>query len=325
MPSRIRGSAWASGTDVVATAPDVAEVTELARPALGGVGPRPHETLTRRAIRRFVRHRPAIVGTIILLLFVAVAALAPILATQEPTELDLRSIRQPPSPSHPFGTDTVGYDVWSRFVHGARTSLLVGFVAVAVSVVIGTLLGVLSGYYGGPVDQVIGRATDAILSLPSILIVAIFVSVGGPTLQSVIIVIALLSWPRITRIVRGQYLVLREADFVTAAKVIGAGDWAIMIRHLLPNILGPLSVAATYYMAQAILLEASLSFLGLGVKPPAPSWGNMVNLATNANTLKNLPWVWVPPATAIALVVLAINFVGDGLRDAVDPRSAGQG
>lgn len=310
---------------MVLNAPDVAEVGELAGPALGNIDLRGHETLTRRAIRRFVRHRLAMVGTLTLVVFVAVAALAPLIATQDPTQLDLRSIRQPPSAAHPFGTDTVGYDVWSRFVHGARTSLLVGFLAVAVSVVIGTLLGVLSGYYGGPVDQVIGRATDTILSLPQILIVAIFVSVVGPTLQSVILVIALLSWPRITRIVRGQYLVLREADFVMASRVVGAGDWTIMIRHLLPNILGPLSVAATYYMAQAILLEASLSFLGLGVKPPAPSWGNMVNLATNANTLKNLPWVWVPPAAAIALVVLAVNFVGDGLRDAVDPRATREG
>ena len=158
----------------------------------------------------------------------------------------------------------LGYDVWTRLVYGARTSLLVGFGAVAISMVIGTILGIVSGYYGGTVDQVIGRITDAILSMPALLLVAVFVSVVGPSLQSVLIVIALLTWPSITRLVRGQYLTLREAEFVTAARIIGVTNRSIMQRHLLPNIFGPLSVAATFYTAQAILLEAALSFLGLG-------------------------------------------------------------
>jgi peptide/nickel transport system permease protein len=286
---------------------------------------RRHETLFRLSLRRFMRHRLAILGVVILAFMVVLAVFAPWIAPYDPTKLDLRAIRQPPSPAHPFGTDNVGYDVFSRFVWGARTSLLVGFGAVAVSVVIGTAAGVLAGYYGGWVDQVISRTIDGLLAMPQLLIVAVFVAVVGPSLQSVIIVIALFSWPRIGRIVRGQYLVLREAEFITAARVIGAVDRSILVRHLLPNVLGPLSVAATFYMAQAILLEAALSFLGLGVKPPAPSWGNMVNLATNANTLQNLPWIWVPPALAIALLVLAITFIGDGLRDAVDPRAVRRG
>jgi peptide/nickel transport system permease protein len=273
------------------------------------------------AVRRFLRHRLAIVGLIILTIFVILAVLAPWIAPYDPTKLDLRAIRQSPSAEHLFGTDTVGYDVFSRFVWGARTSLIVGFGAVTVSVLVGTTMGVLAGYYGGWVDMLISRIIDTLMSLPDLLLVAIFVSVIGPSLQSVIIVIALLTWTKIARLVRGQYLVLRESEFITSARVIGAADRAIMVRHLLPNIFGPLSVAATYYMAMAILLEAALSFLGLGVKPPAPSWGNMVNLATNANVLQNMPWVWVPPAVAIALIVLAINFVGDGLRDAVDPRA----
>lgn len=282
---------------------------------------RQHETLARLAVRRFLRHRLALIGVVILAALIVVAVFAPWIAPYDPEKLDLRSIKQPPSAAHLFGTDTVGYDVFSRFVWGARTSLIVGFGAVTVSVLIGTTLGVLSGFYGGWVDSVISRVIEVLLSLPALLLVAIFVSAIGPSLQSVIIVIALLTWPQIARLVRGQYLVLRESEFITAARVIGAGDRRIMFRHLLPNVLGPLSVAATFYMAMAILLEASLSFLGLGVKPPAPSWGNMVALATNANVLQNLPWVWVPPAVAIALIVLAINFVGDGLRDAVDPRA----
>ena len=280
-----------------------------------------HETLFRLSLRRFARHRLALVGVAILAVMVVLAVFAPWIAPYDPTKLDLRAIRQPPSEAHLFGTDTVGYDVFSRFVWGARTSLIVGFGAVAVSVAIGTTLGVLAGYYGGWVDQVISRLIDGLLAMPQLLIVAVFVAVVGPSLQSVIIVIALFNWPRIGRIVRGQYLVLREAEFITAARVIGAVDRSILVRHLMPNVLGPLSVAATFYMAQAILLEAALSFLGLGVKPPAPSWGNMVNLATNANTLQNMPWIWVPPALAIALLVLAITFIGDGLRDAVDPRA----
>jgi peptide/nickel transport system permease protein len=280
-----------------------------------------HETLFRLAVRRFLRHRLAILGVGILAVMVVLALFAPLLTPYDPTKLDLRSIRQPPSAAHPLGTDTVGYDVWSRFLYGARVSLLVGFMAVAISVTIGTAFGILAGYYGGGTDQIISRVIDTLLSLPPLLLVAIFVSVIGPSLQSVILVIALLTWPRIARLVRGQYIALREAEFITSARVIGARDRSIMLGHLLPNVMGPLTVAATYYMAQAILLEAALSFLGLGVKPPAPSWGNMVNLATNANTLQNLPWIWVPPAIAVALVVLAINFIGDGLRDAVDPRA----
>jgi peptide/nickel transport system permease protein len=183
------------------------------------------------------------------------------------------------------------------------------------------VLGILAGYYGGAVDQVIGRITDVILSMPALLLVAVFVAVVGPSLQSVLIVIALLTWPSITRLVRGQYLTLRESEFVTAARIIGVNNRSIMLRHLLPNIFGPLSVAATFYTAQAILLEAALSFLGLGVKPPTPSWGNMVNQAQSAAVLQLYPWTWIPPAVAIALVVLSINFIGDGLRDALDPRT----
>ena len=282
---------------------------------------REHDTLFRIAVRRFIRHRLAIIGLGILVVIVVLAVLAPFLTPYSAEDLDLLSIRLPPGGSHPLGTDTLGFDVWARVLFGARTSLIVGFGAVAISLLIGTLLGVVSGFYGGWIDQVIGRLTDTILSLPALLLVIVFVSIVGPSLTSVIVVIALLTWPGIARLVRGQYLALRESEFVTAVRVVGVPDGAIIFRHLLPNILGPLSVAATFYTAQAILLEAALSFLGLGVKPPTPSWGNMVNQAQNAATLQLLPWTWVPPAIGIALVVLAINFIGDGLRDALDPRS----
>jgi peptide/nickel transport system permease protein len=280
-----------------------------------------HDTLVRLAVRRFLRHRLALMGLAIIVIIVFMAIFGSFITSFPPETLDLRSIRQPPSATHLLGTDTLGFDVWSRVVFGARTSLSVGFGAVAISLLIGTTLGVIGGYYGGAADQIIGRLTDTIMSLPPLLLVIVFVSIVGPSLESVIVVIALLTWPWIARLVRGQYLALRESEFVTAARVVGVTDSGIMFKHLLPNILGPLSVAATFYTAQAILLEAGLSFLGLGVKPPTPSWGNMVNLAQDANVLQYMPWMWLPPALAIALIVLGINFVGDGLRDALDPRS----
>jgi peptide/nickel transport system permease protein len=280
-----------------------------------------HETLLRLAVRRFVRHRLAITGLAIIVTIGLMAVFAPLITSYPPETLDLRSIRQAPSAAHLLGTDPLGFDVWSRLVFGARTSLIVGFGAVAISILIGTTVGVIGGFYGGVPDQIVGRLTDSIMSMPPLLLVIVFVSIVGPSLESVVVVIALLTWPWIARLVRGQYLALRESEFVTAARVVGVADRAIIVRHLLPNILGPLSVAATYYTAQAILLEAGLSFLGLGVKPPTPSWGNMVNLAQEAAVLQFMPWSWAPPAAAIALIVLAINFVGDGLRDALDPRS----
>lgn len=253
----------------------------------------------------------------------SIAALgAPLLSRSDPEKINLREIHQPPSTAHILGTDKLGYDVFSRLIWGARISLMVGFGSVFISVFIGLLLGVLAGYYGGWIDGTVLHITNALLSLPSLLLVAIFVSIIGPSLKSVIVVISLLSWPSISRLVRGQILAVRETEFIVAARVIGASDWQIIFRHLLPNILGSVAVAATFFMAQAILLEAALSFLGLGVRPPAPSWGNMVNLATNVNVLQHMPWVWFPPATSIALVVLALNFLGDGLRDAFDPRAA---
>jgi peptide/nickel transport system permease protein len=280
-----------------------------------------HDTLLQLAVRRFLRHRLGIVGLTIIIVVLFMALFGSFITVFPPEKLDLLSIRQPPSATHILGTDTLGFDVWSRLVFGARTSLIVGFGAVAISLAIGTTLGMLGGFYGGVTDQILGRFTDTIMSLPPLLLVIVFVSIVGPSLESVVIVIALLTWPWIARLVRGQYLSLRESEFVTAAHVVGVRDRDIIVRHLLPNILGPLSVAATYYTAQAILLEAGLSFLGLGVKPPTPSWGNMVNLATDASVLQQMPWTWVPPAFSIALIVLAINFVGDGLRDALDPRS----
>jgi peptide/nickel transport system permease protein len=275
----------------------------------------------REALRRFAAHRLAPAGIVVLVVIILMAVLAPVLAPQGPTKLDVTRINQPPGNGHLLGTDDVGRDVWARLVYGARTSLAVGLGAVAIALLIGTTLGVVAGYLGRWADAVVMRITDAVMSVPALLMVIVFVSVAGPSLKSVIVVIALTTWPATARLVRGQVLSLREREFITAARVIGVPAHGIITRHLLPNLLGPLSVVGTFGVANAILVEAGLSFLGLGVRPPTASWGQMINAAQSPEVLLDRLWIWVPASVAIGLTVLAVNFIGDGLRDAVDPRS----
>ncbi len=274
------------------------------------------------AVRRFLRHRPAIAGMVILSIILLLAVFAPLLTPWPPNWVDFDAgARQPPSAAHVLGTDVSSRDIWSRVLYGARTSILVGFGAVALYLVIGTMLGLIAGFYGRYVDQLIMRFTDTIMSIPPLLLIIVFVSVVGPSIISVMIVIGLLGWPVTARLVRGQLLVLRESEFITAARVVGVPDRAILVRHMLPNILGPLTVVATFGVATAVLLESSLSFLGLGVRPPEASWGNLITEAVSPVVLTQLPWQWVPAAIAITATVLSVNFIGDGLRDAIDPRT----
>jgi len=281
-----------------------------------------HVSPRRAAVRRFLRYRLAIVGVIMLTIIILMAVFAPLLTPWPPNWVDLSTgARQPPSPAHVLGTDVSARDIWARVLYGARTSILVGFGAVALYLVIGTLLGLAAGFYGRFVDQGIMRFTDTIMAIPPLLLIIVFVSIVGPSIFSVIAVIGLLGWPGTARLVRGQLLVLREAEFITAARVVGVPDRPILFRHMLPNILGPLTVVATFGVATAVLLEASLSFLGLGVRPPEASWGNLITEATSPVVLTQMPWQWVPAAIMITSTVLAVNFIGDGLRDAIDPRA----
>lgn len=273
-----------------------------------------------RAMRRFRRHRLALIGLSILLILILMAIFAPIVAGQSPYSENLRLIRKPPRAGHILGTDGIGRDVWARLVYAARVSLSVGLVAVGLSASIGVLLGSIAGFYGGKIDGVIMRFTDIILCFPTLLVILSVVTVLGPSIFNVMIVIGVFSWPEICRLVRGQFLSLREQDFILAARAIGAPNRQIIARHLLPNVVAPVSVAVTLGLAGAILTEASLSFLGLGVQVPTPSWGNMLYGATSISLIENNWWLWLPPGLMIALAVLAINFVGDGLRDALDPR-----
>jgi peptide/nickel transport system permease protein len=291
-------------------------------PLAGQVIAAEHISPGRAAFQRFLRHRLAVVGVVVVTIIIVMAIAAPLLTPWDPNRIDFSTgSRQPPSETHPLGTDVAGRDVWSRVLYGGRTSVTVGFGAVAIYLVIGVLLGLLAGFHGGRADQLIMRFTDTILSIPPLLLIIVFVSVIGPSIGSVVIVIALLGWPVTCRLVRGQLLVLRESEFITAARVIGVPDREILFRHMLPNVLGPLTVVASFGVATAVLLESSLSFLGLGVRPPEASWGNLITEATSPVVLNTMWWQWVPAAVAITLMVLGVNFVGDGLRDAIDPRT----
>jgi len=282
-----------------------------------------HVSPRRAAVRRFLRYRLAIVGVIMLAIVILMAVFAPALTPWPPNWIDFSTgARKPPSPEHILGTDVSARDVWSRVLYGARTSIMVGFGAVALYLVIGTLFGLAAGFYGRLVDQGIMRFTDTLMAIPPLLLIIVFVSLVGPSILSVIAVIGLLGWPVTCRLVRGQLLVLRESEFITAARVVGVPDRTILFRHMLPNILGPLTVVATFGVATAVLLESSLSFLGLGVRPPEASWGNLITEAVSPVVLTQLPWQWVPAAIMITTTVLAVNFIGDGLRDALDPRAA---
>jgi peptide/nickel transport system permease protein len=273
-----------------------------------------------RRLRAFFRHRIAMAGLVVILAMVVMALFAPLFATHDPNQVDLLASAQAPSRDHWLGTDEIGRDVYSRLVYGARVSLSVGLVAVTIYVAIGTVLGAVSGYFGGMVDSVIQRLTDTVMCFPSLIIIIAAVSILGPSMYNVMIIIGLLSWPTVCRLVRGQFLSLREQEFVEAARVSGAGNMRIIFRHVLPNAFAPIIVAATFGIAAAILTEAGLSFLGMGVQPPTPSWGNLIDAAQSASIMQQMPWLWVPAGITIALAVLSINFVGDGLRDAFDPK-----
>ncbi|QPC80527.1 ABC transporter permease [Phototrophicus methaneseepsis] len=274
----------------------------------------------RRSIRKFLHHRLAVLGAIVLVLITLSAVFAPLLSQHSPTDLDLRNANSAPSAIHWLGTDATGRDTWARVILGGRVSLAVGIIATTISTGIGILFGLLSGYYRGKVDMVIMRFTDMVMSFPTIIGIIVLVSILEPGIFNTMLAIGLFQWTTIARLVRGNVLSLRETEYVQAAHALGASDARIIFRHILPNTISAVLVAATLSMSSAILMESGLSFLGLGVQPPTPSWGNMLQQARNYTVLETLPWLWIPPGVAIMLTVLSINFIGDGLNDALNPR-----
>ncbi|MDI6823106.1 MAG: ABC transporter permease [Bacillota bacterium] len=274
---------------------------------------------------RFRRHRLALMGGGIMAMLVFLAVFAPWVSPRDPYAVDLAAYRSPPSAQYWLGADSSGRDVLSRLIYGARISLSVGIVAVGIYTVIGVLLGVFSGYYGGWVDHVVMRLADVVLSFPVLLLLITMVAIVGPSLANVMLVIGLVGWPPLARLVRGEFLSLRTREFVEAALASGARDARIIFVHMLPNVVPTIMVNVTLGVAQAVLIESAMSFLGVGVPPPIPSWGNMLTDAQSLTILRHMPWLWVPPGLMIALSVLSINFVGDGLRDALDVRADDRG
>ncbi|MDT4900997.1 MAG: peptide/nickel transport system permease protein [Pseudonocardiales bacterium] len=280
----------------------------------------PSQSPTRIALARFRRHRLAVAGLTVLVVLVVLALLAPLIAPFDPNAVDLAQYRRPPTGVHWLGTDEAGRDVLSRLMFGARVSLTVGVVAAVSAGLIGLVLGLLAGFLGGWVDALVMRLTEVVLSFPSLVVIILLVAVIGPSITSIVAVIALFEWPIGCRIVRQITRVTKETGFVLAARSVGASNLRLMTRHTMGSVISPLTVVVTLLSAQAILLEAALSFLGLGVNPPQASWGGMLRSAQSLTVLSDFPWLWLPPGIAIAITVLSINFVGDGLRDAFDPR-----
>ncbi|EHK55675.1 ABC transporter permease [Allomesorhizobium alhagi] len=276
--------------------------------------------LESRAWKKLKANKGALVGGGIVLFFIALALLAPLLPIADPNATDWSAIRKAPSAVHWLGTDEIGRDVLSRMIWGAQASLLAGVVSVLIAVAIGVPFGLVSGYFGGWTDQVISRMTDALLAMPFLILAIALAAFLGPSLTNAMIAIGLSAMPIFIRLTRGQVLAVKTEDFVEGARAIGLDHFRIITRYILPNVFPPILVQATLTVATAIIAEASLSFLGLGQQPPAPSWGSMLNVAKNF--LSQAPWMALWPGIAIFLVVIGFNLTGDGLRDALDPRES---
>ena len=275
--------------------------------------------LSQRAMfwRQFKRHKAAIISAIALFILTVAVFLAPVIAPYPFDAIDLRNIRQPPSLQHLMGTDDIGRDLFTRVLYGGRISLSIGIFSALVGTIFGSLIGALAGFYGGALDNFLMRFTDIAYSIPSLPLLIILSSFTKSSIPIMILIIGLLSWMPTARVVRGSVLSLKEREFITAARMIGARDKRIIMRHIIPNILGPIIVGATLGVGGAIIVESSLSFLGLGVMPPTPSWGNM--LQDSQTNMASKPWLTIFPGLAILITVLCINFIGDGLQDALDP------
>jgi peptide/nickel transport system permease protein len=268
--------------------------------------------------RRFKKNRLAVGGGILVIALFLIAVFAPAISPFNPDSIDRKHILVPPDTSHPFGTDDLGRDVLSRMIFGSRISLAVGFVAVGISTLIGMVLGALSGYYGGWLDRIIMRFIDIMLSIPTFFLILAVIAFIGPSIWNIMVIIGLTSWMGVARLVRAEFLSLKEREFVLAARAIGAGDFRIIFRHIMINSMAPVLISAILGVAGAVLVESALSFLGIGVQPPTPSWGNILSLGKD--NIEIAWWLSVFPGLAILVTVLGYNLLGEGIRDSIDPR-----
>jgi len=275
-----------------------------------------------RSIRRFARHRSACAGFVILLLIILGSLFADYLTPYEPGEIDLEMALRPPSLSHPFGTDAFGRDVLTRTLHGGRVSLGVGFVARTISLLLGLVLGTLAGFFGGRTDSAVMRAADVTFAFPTLLLLIAIMAVVTPGILSLFVVLGVVGWAAMARLVRAQVLSVKEREYVQAARTAGAGTLGLVVRHILPQCLAPVFVVYTLGLGMTIMAESSLSFLGLGIQPPDPSWGAMIS--RGVAFMRRAPWLTLFPGLVLTLTICSVNLLGDGLRDMLDPKSAGR-
>jgi peptide/nickel transport system permease protein len=274
--------------------------------------------LLRLILKRFAKNRLSVIGAVTVLLLITIALFAPYISPYDPTAIDVYNVLSPPGKSHLLGTDELGRDLLSRIIWGSRVSLKVGFIAVGIALMIGIVVGALAGFYGGKVDAVLMRFVDIMLAFPTFFLILAVIAILEPSIFTIMAVIGITGWMDVARLVRAEFLTLKERVFVEAARAIGVSNSRLIVRHILPNALSPVFVAATFGVAGAILIESSLSFLGLGVQPPDPSWGNI--LTSGKDNIEVAWWLSLYPGLAILITVLSYNLVGEGLRDALDPR-----
>jgi peptide/nickel transport system permease protein len=267
--------------------------------------------------RRFLRNKLSVIGALIIVALFIIAVFAPIISPYDPTSIDVYNVLSPPSKEHILGTDELGRDLLSRIIWGSRVSLKVGFIAVGIAIVIGVFIGSIAGFYGGKIDGILMRFVDVMLAFPTFFLILAVISVLEPNIYTIMVVIGITGWMDVARLVRAEFFTLKERDFVYAAKALGVSNLRLMFRHILPNALSPVFVAATFGIAGAILTESGLSFLGLGIQPPEPSWGNI--LTSGKDNIEVAWWLSLFPGLAILITVLSYNLVGEGLRDALDP------
>lgn len=274
----------------------------------------------RDVAKRFVNHKLAIIGLIILTLLILIVTFLPMTMKLDPYTIGRELPYSGPTKGLVLGVDNAGRDNFSRLIYGGRVSLLVGLLSTGISVLIGIPLGIVAGYYGKTIDAIIMRIADIFISFPSIILILVLVSIIGPSMWSIIVIIGIMGWPEFARLIRSNVLSVREKEYVESAKAIGVKDSEIILKYILPNSVAPIIVAATFRVAGAILQESSLSFLGMGVQPPQASWGNMLYGAQSLTVLTTKQWAWIPPGLMLVITICCVNFIGDGLRDALDPR-----
>lgn len=281
---------------------------------------RENESYLAEVLDKLKEHKMAMAGLFVLILEIILVAVLPAVLNLNPYDSDYAAFSAAPSAAHILGTDAIGRDVFARLVYGGRTSLLVGFLSTIISCLIGVPLGLAAGYFRGKAEIVIMRVADVFMSFPSIVLILVLVAVVGPSVWSVTFVIGVLGWTQFARLIYANVLSVSEKEFVESARAIGTSDFEIITRYILPNSFAPILIAITFQMASAVLMESSLSFLGMGVQPPGASWGNMLYDAQSITVLSKRLWIWMPPGIALLITVLSINFLGDGIRDALDPK-----